>query len=187
MRFFIGLVLALALGVMGCSEAPGNCGYQGQGGGAAWIYPGLYRASWDGASANYRACVFVNEDCTALQPSTECDIGDEDSGAHFLAVEWTDGRNENNDECAASVSVTTDLVGAIPIEARTGIGASFSFYVEFSDDDGAAWEIFGDWSYDHLRVSPRRVVDDLVCRPHVDYPSSVWCIADAWDLCLERE
>jgi len=215
MRYFVGLVLALALSITGCSETsgtggwggaagvgaagaggdggaggdpfPGNCGYQGQGGGSAWIYPGLYRALWDDDSATYQACVYVNEDCTELKPSTECNIGEDDSQDHFLEIEWTVGRNENGEECAADVGVTTDLAARIPINAWiSGPSASFSFYINFSDDDGSAWEIRGTWSYDNLILTPRRTTDDVVCRPHVDYPNSIWCsFADSWDLCLD--
>ena len=135
MRVLIGLVLALALALTGCSETsgtggtggdggaggtggdpyPGNCGYQGQGGGGSWVYSGLYRAAWADESATYRACVYVNEDCTELEASTECNIGEDASEPHFLEVEWTDGRTESGEQCAAAVSVTPDLVPTIPI------------------------------------------------------------------------
>ena len=147
----------------------------------------MYRAVWDDDSSTYQACVYVNENCTELKASTECNIGEDDSQAHFLEIQWTDGRNENGEECAASIGVTTDLVGAIPIEARTGQGASFSFYVEFSDDDGAAWEIFGDWSYHNLHVSARRITGDVVCRPQIDYPNSICPIAHSSAMCLAPE
>ena len=45
MRFFIGLLLALALGVMGCSETSGSAGDGGAGGGGVATDPGT--AEWD--------------------------------------------------------------------------------------------------------------------------------------------
>ena len=193
MRFLIGFMLVLALGVLGCGETagdpyPGNCGNQGAGGGAALLHPGLYRAVWDDDSANYQACVYVNEDCTELKASTECNIGGDDSQAHFLEIQWTDGRNENGEECAAGVGVTTDLVTTIPIDARIDPpSARFSFQIEFSGAEGGDWEIFGDWSYDNLIVTARRTTGDVVCRPHVDYPTSICPLAYSSDLCLEPE
>jgi len=206
MRYLVGFVCVLALGVMGCSETagtggsggtagvggdplPGNCGYQGQGGGSSWIYSGLYWATWDDESATYRACVYVNEDCTELEASTECDIGEDDSQAHFLEVEWTDGRDEMGDACAAGVGVTTDLVTKIPIDASVHPpGASFWFLIEFSDAEGGDWVIQGGWSYEQLILAPVRTTEDGVCRPHVDYPSSIWFIVEpsSSDLYLEN-
>ena len=202
MRYLVGLVCVLALGALcdvGCGETTGadgnggtggdgNCGDQGQGGGTAWIYPGLYRAEWDDDSANYQACVYVNEDCTELKASTECNIGGDDSQAHFLEIQWTDGRNENGEECAAGVGVTTDLVTTIPIVARIDPpSARFSFQIEFSGAEGGDWEIGGHWEYDNLNVSARRTTGDVVCRPHVDYPTSICPLTYSSDLCLKPE
>jgi hypothetical protein len=188
----------LALGLMGCSETagtggsggtagvggdpfPGNCGGQGLGGGAPIPEGGLYGTFWPDVVLPYRACAYVNEDCTELEASAKCNIGEDDSRAHFLEVEWTDGRTDTGDECAASVSVTTDLVNEIPIEEERD-----SFRIEFSDDEGAAWEISGYWSYEQLILAAARTTEDGVCRPHVDYLDPIWCIADSWDLCLEN-
>jgi hypothetical protein len=196
MRCLVGFVLfLLALGTLrlvGCgSEAgQGNCGDQGQGGGSAWIYPGLYRAAWDDDLATYQACVYVNEDCTELKASTECNIGEDSSQAHFLEVGWTDGRTETDDACAAAVGVTTDLVTRIPIHARISPpGASFSFGTEFSDTEGADWLISGYWDYDTLFLAAKRTTGDVVCRSHADYPSDSSCRfagGSERTLCLEN-
>jgi hypothetical protein len=93
-------------GGVGGDRFPGNCGYQGQGGGAAEVWPGSCRAGWDDESATYDACVYVNEDCTELEASTECNIGEGDSQAYFPELEWTDGRDQSRGVCAARVSVT---------------------------------------------------------------------------------
>jgi hypothetical protein len=194
MRYLVGFVFVLALGVMGCGETtgdqyPGNCGNQGAGGGSAWLHPGLYRAGWDDDSATYRACVYVNEDCTGLKASTECNIGEDSSQAHFLEVEWTDGRTETGDECAAAVSVTPDLVPGIPI---TGCGEWMctSFVIEFSDGEGADWLIGGSWNYDNLFVHAQRTTGDVVCRSHVAYPPNyLECLfgGSEVELCLTNE
>ena len=77
MRYFMGLVCVLALGVTACGTAgvggdpfPGNCGDQGQAGGGAYVHPGLHVAFLPGVALPYRACVYVNEDCTELEAST---------------------------------------------------------------------------------------------------------------------
>lgn len=194
MRFFAGLVLALVLGVMGCSEAsgtggtagdggsagvggdpfPGNCGAQGQGGGGNYVHPGLYVAFLPGVALPYRACVYVNEDCTELEASTECSIGQDHSQAHFLEVEWTDGRTDMGGECAAAVGVTTDLVSRIPIAGSCSETAcDWGFGIELSDDHGAAWHVSGFWSYDDLFMTAQRTTDDGVCRPYFEYDYGV--------------
>jgi hypothetical protein len=193
MRYLVGFLCALALGVMGCSETAGtggsggfegNCGGQGVGGGAATPEPGLYGTFWPDVVLPYRACVYVNEDCTALEASTKCNIGENESQAHFLEVEWTDGRTDMGDECAARVGVTTELVDEIPInEERDG------FHIEFSDEEGAAWVIWGFWSYSDLFVGARRTDDDGVCHTHDDYPPNFdYCplcpLRGLGDLCL---
>jgi hypothetical protein len=190
MRYLFGFICVLALGVMGCgSEAgQGNCGDQGQGGGSAWIYPGLYRAAWDDDLATYQACVYVNEDCTELKASTECNIGEDSSQAHFLEVGWTDGRTETDDACAAAVGVTTDLVTRIPIHAQYSSGASFWFGTEFSDTEGADWLIGGWWDYHILFLAAERTTGDVVCRSRADYPPDSICLFAGWEghLCLEN-
>ncbi len=179
MRYLFGFMCVLALGVMGCAEGdggdpfPGNCGGQGQGGGGAYVHPGLYVAFLPGVVLPYRACVYVNEDCTELEASTECNIGEDDSQAHFLEVQWTDGRTDIGDECAAAVSVTTDLVSKIPIAGNCSAYNCTSFGIEFSDDQGAAWVISGFWSYDDLLVTAQRTTDDGVCRPYFEYDYGV--------------
>jgi hypothetical protein len=198
MRYLFGFLGAFALNLMlslGCGEGgeggdpfPGNCGNQGQGGGAAEVLPGLYRAGWDDESATYDACVYVNENCTELEASTECNIGEDDSQAHFLEIQWTDGRNENGEECAAGVGVTTDLVTIVPINADIDPpGARFGFQIEFSDAEGGDWEIFGAWSYTNLHVSARRITGDVVCRPQIDYPNSICPLTYSSDMCLAPE
>ena len=120
MRYLVGLALVVALGLMGCSATsgtggaagvggggvggdggaagvggdpfPGNCGAQGQGGGGRYVHPGLYVAFWPEVVLPYQGCVYVSEDCTELEASTKCNIGEDDSQAPFLEVEWTDGR-----------------------------------------------------------------------------------------------
>jgi hypothetical protein len=205
MRYLVGLMCVLALGVMGCSETagtggsggsagsggmggsagtggdpfPGNCGAQGVGGGARTPEPGLYGTFWPDVVLPHRACAYVNEDCTALEASTKCNIGEDESQAHFLEIDWTDGRTDTDEECAASVSVTTDLVNEIPIDEERD-----SFRIEFSDADGAAWEISGEWSYDNLFVWARRITGDVVCRPHFDYPNSICPLATPSQMCL---
>jgi hypothetical protein len=191
MRYLVGFVFVLALGVTACGTAgvggdpfSGNCGGQGQGGGGNYVHPGLYVALLPDVVLPYRACVYVNEDCTALEASTKCNIGEDESQAHFLEVEWTDGRTDMGDECAARVGVTPDLVTQIPL---TGCGEynCSSFSIEFSDDEGAAWEIGGYWSYDQLILRAVRTTEDGVCRPHVDYPSSICPLDNSpWNLCL---
>ena len=197
-RYLAGFVLflfaLLALRMVGCGEAkgpggtagaggdpwPGNCGAQGVGGGAATPEPGLYGTFWPDVVLPYRACVYVNEDCTALEASTKCDIGEDDSQAHFLEVEWTNGRTDMGDECAASVSVTTDLVNEIPIDEERD-----SFRIEFSDEEGAAWVIGGFWSYSLLFMGAQRTADDGVCRTQHDYPPSFYdCGPQLGALCL---
>jgi hypothetical protein len=171
-------------GGTGGDPFPGNCGAQGVGGGAATPEPGLYGTFWPDVVLPYRACVYVNEDCTALEASTKCNIGEDESQAHFLEVEWTDGRTDTGDECAARVGVTTELVDEIPInEERDG------FHIEFSDEEGAAWVIWGSWSYSDLFVRARRTDDDGVCRTHDDYPPNFdYCplcpLRGLGDLCL---
>ena len=190
MRWSAVLVLALGLGVMGCSgdAGQGNCGFQGQGGGSARIHPGLYQAVWADDSATYRACVYVNEDCTGLEVSTECNIGEDSSQAHFLEVEWTDGRTDTGDECNAAVGVTRDLVTNVPINARISPpSVSFSFRTEFSDTEGADWLIGGFWDYEILFLHAKRITDDVVCRSHADYPPDSHCLFAAGSeeyLCL---
>ena len=194
MRYLVGLVSMLALGAIGCcvesgtggnggtggDPFPGTCGGPGVGGGAATPERGLYGTFWPDIVLPHRACVYVNEDCTALEASTKCNIGEDESEAHFLEIEWTDGRTDMGDECAASVSVTSDLVNEIPIAAERD-----SFRIEFSDADGAAWEISGTWSYDRLHVGARRTTGDVVCRlPDFDYPNSICPLAVSPQMCL---
>jgi hypothetical protein len=166
-------------GGAGGDPFPGNCGAQGVGGGAATPERGLYGTFWPDVVLPYRACAYVNEDCTELEASAKCNIGEDDSRAHFLEIDWTDGRTDTDEECAASVSVTTDLVNEIPIDEERD-----SFRIEFSDADGAAWEISGGWSYDNLFVSARRITGDVVCRPHIDYPNSICPLAGSSQMCL---
>lgn len=208
MRLFTSLVLAVTLGVVGCGEAPGtggsggdggggtggsdpypgNCGHQGQGGGSTWVFSGLYREAWDGDSGTYRACVFVNEDCTELQASTDCNIGEDTSQAHFLEVEWSDGRTEDGDVCAAAVGVTPEVLPSIPLTGCSEVNCT-SFRVEFSDAEGADWLIRGNWSYDILLMTAERTVDDIVCRSHFFYPPDsecLWVFGSETELCLMR-
>ena len=166
MRDLVGFVCVLALGVMGCGTAgvggdpfPGNCGAQGQGGGGRYVHPGLYIAFSPDVVLPYQGCVYVSEDCTELEASTKCNIGEDDSQAHFLEVEWTNGRTDAGDDCAARVGVTPDLVTQIPLTGCDEYNCS-SFRIEFSDDEGADWEIYGEWSYDNLFVYPRELNDD---------------------------
>jgi hypothetical protein len=179
MRYLFGFICVLALSVMGCSETsgtgdpfPGNCGAQGQGGGGRYVHPGLYVAYLPDVVLPYQGCVYVNEDCTELEASTKCNIGEDDSQAHFLEVEWTNGRTDTGDDCAARVGVTPDLVTQIPL---TGCGEynCSSFSIEFSDDEGADWEIGGQWSYGDLLVYPSRTTVDGVCRPHFEFDYGV--------------
>ena len=184
MCWFAPVILTLAVGLVGCSETtgtagsagdggdpfPGNCGAQGQGGGGRYVHPGLYVVFWPDVVLPYRGCVYLSEDCTRLEASTKCNIGEDDSQAHFLEVEWTNGRTDTGDDCAARVGATPDLVAQIPL---TGCGEynCSSFSIEFSDDEGAAWQIWGYWSYEDLFVYPTRTTVDGVCRPHseIDY------------------
>jgi len=200
MRYFVGFVVVLALGVVPLADCvdsegtggsggtagtggvggdpfPGNCGYQGQGGGAAWVLPGLYRAGWDDESATYDACVYVNEDCTELEASTECNIGEDDSQAHFLELEWTDGRDQLGGVCSARVSVTPDLVTKVPIDRGCDEYNCTGFRIEFSDAEGADWLIGGGWGrYDILDVYAERTTGDVVCRSHANYPPDSVCL-----------
>ncbi|KPK12411.1 MAG: hypothetical protein AMJ62_15825 [Myxococcales bacterium SG8_38] len=199
MRYAFGFLLAFALGLTlmaGCSDEngeggsggggtggdpfPGNCGAQGVGGGAATPESGLYGTFWPDVVLPYRACVYVNEDCTALEASTKCNIGEDDSQAHFLEVEWTNGRTDMGDECAARVGVTTELVDEIPINEERD-----EFHIEFSDEEGAAWVIGGFWSYSLLFMGAQRTADDGVCRTQHDYPPSFYdCGPQLGALCL---
>jgi hypothetical protein len=175
-------------GGVGGDPFPGNCGYQGQGGGAPWIWPGLYRAGWADESATYDACVYVNEDCTELEASTECNIGEDDSQAYFLELEWTDGRTQTDDKCAAAVGLTTDLVAKVPIDAFVSPPSTgFSFQIEFSDAEGGDWYIGGSWSYEFLHVYAEQTTGDVVCRSHANYPPDSVCLGAAGSertLCL---
>ena len=181
MRYVVGFVFVLALGVTACGTAgvggdpfPGNCGGQGQGGGGNYVHPGLHVAFLPGVALPYRACVYVNEDCTELEASTECNIGQDDSQAHFLEVEWTDGRADMGGECAAAVGVTTDLVPRIPIAGSCSQTAcNWGFGIEFSDDHSAAWYVSGFWSYDYLYMTAQRTTDDGVCRPYFEHDYGV--------------
>ena len=194
MRYVFGFLGAFALNLMlslGCGEGgdpfPGNCGNQGQGGGAAEVLPGLYRAGWDDESATYDACVYVNEDCTELEASTECNIGEDDSQAYFLELEWTDGRDELGGVCTARVSVTPDLVTKVPIDRGCHEYSCTGFRIEFSDAEGADWLIGGSWDYDILHVYAERTTGDVVCRSHADYPPDSICLGGAGSeqtLCL---
>jgi hypothetical protein len=163
-------------GGVGGDPFPGNCFNQGLGGGAPELLPGLYRAEWDDESATYDACVYVNEDCTELEASTECNIGEDDSQAHFLELEWTDGRDELGGVCTARVSVTPDLVTKVPIDRGCYEYYCTGFRIEFSDAEGADWLISGGWYYDILRVYAERATGDVVCRSHAGYPEDSYCL-----------
>jgi hypothetical protein len=110
------------------------------------------------------------------------------SQAHFLEVEWTDGRTETGDECEAAVELTPDLVTKIPINARISPpSVSFSFGTEFSDTEGADWLVGGFWDYDILFLHAERTTGDVVCRSHADYPPDSRCLFAAGSeryLCL---
>ena len=115
MRGFAGVVLLLFVGALGCSETTasggaggdggsagsggwiGNCGPHGFGGGAAFLAPGLWRNNPGGQEED--VCFYVNEDCTRLVPSTECDIGEDDEAAHLLEIQWANGLNESGEQC----------------------------------------------------------------------------------------
>ena len=155
MRFFVGLVLVLALGVMGCSEASGACGWQGSGGGAHLFAPGLWRTEpTDDTGA--LGCVYVNEDCTALVESAECDVREDETDAHVLELEWIAGENEMGETCAAGISVSADdLVAEAPI--------SETFFMRLTDADGGEWEIEGIFISGGLGLEATRTMGDGSC------------------------
>jgi hypothetical protein len=181
MRYLVGFVFVLALGVMECGETActggsgdfagtggsdgfaGNCRRPDANGGASGsgplIAPGLWQTD-DSEVAN--ACYYVNADCTALIASTECNVGKDASEAHFLEIEWTAGRDEMGEECGAGIGVTTDLVSEVPINGS-------SFTIEFTDAEAGEWRIAGSFYYDGA-LTARRTTGDTYCEP----VSPVW-------------
>jgi hypothetical protein len=181
MRGFAGVVLLLFVGALGCSETTasggaggdggsagsggwiGNCGPHGFGGGAAFLAPGLWRNNPGGQEED--VCFYVNEDCTRLVPSTECDIGEDDEAAHLLEIQWANGLNESGEQCAARLAVTEDLATEAPIRTT-----SFRFNV--TDAEGAEWVVNGGFASGEAHVHARRSEGGGYCEV-ADYPG-IW-------------
>jgi hypothetical protein len=165
MRYLFGFICVLALGVAGCGgDTGGSGGFTGNcrrpdanGGGSGsgpLIVPGLWQTR-DPEVAN--ACYYVNADCTALIASTKCNVGKDESEAHFLEIEWTAGRDEMGEECGAGIGVTTDLVSEVPINGS-------SFTIELTDAEAGEWRINGSFN-DNQPLWARRTTGDTYCEP----------------------
>ena len=165
MRWLLGFVfLMLALGTlraMGCGaaepEVVGNCGWDGTGGGAAFLAPGLWVGHVDDVEeGGARACFYVDGDCTSLAASADCNIGPNAPRAHLAEIDWTNGRNELDERCAAAIGVTPDLVDVVPIRDA-------SFTIELTDAEGGDWWIHGNFTEGFAEVEARRTTDSGYC------------------------
>jgi len=108
MRYLFGFLCVCALGLMplmGCSEtagAGGSGGSAGSGGaggteaGTLWL-GGNPASNTDGTpfDTGWAICFYVNEDGTALTPSTDCDIDGDDDEAYLLEISWKDDVGED--------------------------------------------------------------------------------------------
>lgn len=120
MRYVLGFVCVLALGLMGCSETAD----------AGPIKSGLWLGGDPASNTNgepfdtgWAICFFVNEEGTALTPSTECDIDGNDDEAYSLEISWKndvggdeDGEPCNTDDWAAWWGDEFGITANVPIE-----------------------------------------------------------------------
>ena len=178
MRYIVGLIFVLALGVMGCSETAGTGGSGGTSGtggsdgyvcrpaqgvpgtGGGGYYPpeppGVY--SGEGEWREYRFAIRfeTSSDCTALVASAECAIDSDNTEPVFFEIEF-EGLDERGEKCSAGIAVTADMVTEVPIQ-----GAGFT--IDTTDDVGAKWlvdaalgAVFG------FMGSVRRTEGDIYC------------------------
>jgi hypothetical protein len=174
MRYLVGFVFVLALGVMGCSETTGTGGSGGDGyvcrpatgdpgtddgGYYSPELPGVYSGGPEAIGEQRRVGVRfeTSSDCTALVPSTECAIDSGNTEPAFFEIEF-EGLDERGEMCSAGITVTTEMVTEVPIQDAR-------FAIELTDDDGAAWLINGDWYRAPYGVvgSVRRTDGDTYC------------------------
>jgi hypothetical protein len=166
MQYIPRLIFALSLPlVIGCGSdgggLAGNCGWNGTGGGAAFLAPGLWAAHEDDSvGGGIRACLYVNADCTALTPSAECNVTQYAPEAHFLEIETTAGENERGERCIAGVAVTPDLVIEVPIRGH-------SFTIELTDAEGGDWRIEGIFGSGECEVEARRAMNGGYCHDSI--------------------
>jgi hypothetical protein len=169
MRYLFTFICVLALGLMGCGQdlgpvagSGGDGGTGGDGGGSA-ITPGLWlggspASNTDGSpfDTGWAICFFVNEDGTALTPSTDCDIDGNDDEAYMLEVSWKNdvgagsapcNGNPEQDSESIGIGDSTVLIGTsegldyIPIE-------NDSFVIEFMAPTISYGEIRGTFNGD---------------------------------------
>lgn len=166
----------------GLSPCYAQSGAGGFGGGAGPVEPGLWLGGFPDSNVDgnefdsgYAICFYVNDDCTALMATTECDIDRDDDEAHFLEIQWKDdaGINQTGGECSAGVGVTPDMVTEVPLNEF------HRFTIEFTDDDGGKWSITGDLGYGSVGTAvgtARRTSGSMYCEidPEFDLPGDGW-------------
>ena len=185
MRYLVGFVLVLALGVIGCGEtsgAGGGGGTSGTGGSGGYVCrngsgepgaggggyyppepPGVY--SGEVEAIGDQLPVFVrfetSSDCTALVPSTECAIDSDNTEPAFFEIQFQ-GLDEQGEKCGAAIAVTPELVAEVPIQNPGRHGARFT--IDFTDDLGVKWLVDGEWAAPYgVGGSVRRTEGDTYC------------------------
>ena len=173
MRWFATLVVTLALGVMGCSENPGDAGYvcrdasgePGAGGGGyyppepAGVYSGEVEAIGDQLPVLVR--FETSSDCTALVPSTECTLASDNTEPAFFEIEF-EGLDGQGEKCGAAIAVTPAMVTEVPIQNPGYHGARFT--IDFAGEDGAEWFVDGEWAAPYgVEGSVTRTQGDTYC------------------------
>lgn len=180
MRCVLGFSCMLVLGAMGCSETSGTGGgggaagfdtgscWRGAAGGAGELQPGLHESYDDEGypvEDPNEACFYVNEDCTGLAPSEECDVGGDGREPQFMGVDWINGVITMAPDpeaigagCApGALAVTREMVADVPIGER-------GFTFEWTDTDGATWRLHGDYGTSQAYMTAsRRDLDGTVC------------------------
>lgn len=187
MRYLAGLVCALALGVMRCSETSGTggsggtSGTGGDGGTGGYVctpgygepgaggggyeppqLPGVYsQNALTGEQFRIAVRFETSSDCTTLVPSTECAIDSANTEPVVFEIEF-EGLDEQGKECSAGIAVTPEMVTEVPIQDAGRYGARFT--IELTGDDGAEWLVDGEFSAPFgVEGSARRTDGDRYC------------------------
>jgi len=177
MRWLVGFVVVLALGVVGCGETAGGVGGSGGDGyvcrpatgepgtGGGGYYPpeppGVYSGEGRYREGGFAIRFETSSDCTALVPSAECAIDSDNTELVLFEIEF-EGLDERGEMCSAGIAVTTEMVTEVPIQDAGTFNARFG--IELTDDDGAAWLINGVWGAPGgVEGSVRRTDGDTYC------------------------
>lgn len=183
MRYLVGFICLLALGVMGCSETTGDGGSGGTSGtggsdgyvcrpatgepgtGGGGYYPpeppGVYSGEGESREGRFAIRFETSSDCTALVASAECAIDSDNTEPVFFEIEF-EGLNERGEKCSAGIAVTADMVTEVPIQDAGTHNARFT--IDITDDVGAKWLVDAEWGAPFGVEGPvRRTEGDMYC------------------------